>query len=209
MARGVQRTVYTGTWRTRTLYRWTDSTGTRHVSRYDPNFLRDMLLLFLVVLLIEVILALLAIILIVWLVLLLMVGLGATVDGITFAVSLGKVRPRARRTTWGWVGAWTRWCRSLDKGTAKKANVGDVKPKTPPQKSNRQIGWDALVGAPATPAFIPMATHPPKPPPSQAQPAPPLPPPGWYQDPSGSPRLRYWDGALWTERYNDSSGTRA
>lgn len=24
-------------------------------------------------------------------------------------------------------------------------------------------------------------------------------PPGWYQDPSGQARLRYWDGRVWTE----------
>lgn len=25
--------------------------------------------------------------------------------------------------------------------------------------------------------------------------------PGWHRDPSGAPRLRYWDGRRWTEEY--------
>jgi uncharacterized RDD family membrane protein YckC len=37
----------------------------------------------------------------------------------------------------------------------------------------------------------------------QAPPPPPAPPPaqpaGWYADPSGQARLRYWDGSAWTE----------
>jgi hypothetical protein len=28
-------------------------------------------------------------------------------------------------------------------------------------------------------------------------------PAGWYADPSGAPRVRWWDGAQWTERYRD------
>jgi hypothetical protein len=39
------------------------------------------------------------------------------------------------------------------------------------------------------------------PPPAAPQPAAPQPagpPPGWYADPSGQARVRYWDGAAWT-----------
>jgi hypothetical protein len=38
-----------------------------------------------------------------------------------------------------------------------------------------------------------------------APPAPPprFPPPGWYEDPYGHARLRYWDGARWTDSTSD------
>lgn len=26
-------------------------------------------------------------------------------------------------------------------------------------------------------------------------------PPGWHRDPSGAPRLRFWDGGQWTTQY--------
>lgn len=35
--------------------------------------------------------------------------------------------------------------------------------------------------------------------PAPAPPTPPAQPAGWYADPSGQARLRYWDGAAWTE----------
>jgi hypothetical protein len=34
----------------------------------------------------------------------------------------------------------------------------------------------------------------------------PTPPAGWYPDPSGGPRQRYWDGAQWTEGFRDPGG---
>jgi uncharacterized RDD family membrane protein YckC len=52
------------------------------------------------------------------------------------------------------------------------------------------------------PAAPEPATAPlPAPQPSPAQPPPPqpLPPANWYPDPSGNARLRYWDGARWTD----------
>jgi uncharacterized protein YbjQ (UPF0145 family) len=33
----------------------------------------------------------------------------------------------------------------------------------------------------------------------------PSPPPGWFQDPAGSGRMRYWDGTQWTEHYQDAT----
>jgi uncharacterized membrane protein YhaH (DUF805 family) len=33
------------------------------------------------------------------------------------------------------------------------------------------------------------------------------PAPGWYPDPSGAPRYRYWDGELWTEHYHGDAAT--
>ena len=37
------------------------------------------------------------------------------------------------------------------------------------------------------------------------QPQPPASPaPGWYPDPDGSPRQRYWDGNAWTQSYQDA-----
>lgn len=46
------------------------------------------------------------------------------------------------------------------------------------------------------------AAPPPPPPPPTSAPvvsAAPPPPPGWHPDPTGQSRLRYWDGAQWTE----------
>jgi uncharacterized membrane protein YhaH (DUF805 family) len=34
-------------------------------------------------------------------------------------------------------------------------------------------------------------------------------PPGWYPDPSGSPRQRYFDGEVWTDHYHDESAPAA
>jgi uncharacterized RDD family membrane protein YckC len=52
-------------------------------------------------------------------------------------------------------------------------------------------------------AAQPTATQPtaPQQPSPQATPpvAPPMPPANWYPDPSGNARLRYWDGARWTD----------
>ncbi len=33
-----------------------------------------------------------------------------------------------------------------------------------------------------------------------------LPPAGWYPDPEGGPKARYWDGSEWTENYQEPSG---
>jgi hypothetical protein len=54
---------------------------------------------------------------------------------------------------------------------------------------------DALAGA-AAHAGPPAAL--PAPPPQQAA-APPAQPAGWYDDPQGAARVRYWDGASWTQ----------
>ena len=32
--------------------------------------------------------------------------------------------------------------------------------------------------------------------------------PGWYPDPDGSPRQRYWDGNAWTQSYQDAGPGR-
>ncbi|MCP9622161.1 DUF2510 domain-containing protein [Nocardia otitidiscaviarum] len=39
----------------------------------------------------------------------------------------------------------------------------------------------------------------PSPPVQPSVPSSALPPPGWYPDPSGIARLRWWDGVRWTE----------
>jgi uncharacterized RDD family membrane protein YckC len=54
------------------------------------------------------------------------------------------------------------------------------------------------VGQPVT-GGPPGALGAPPPPP----PAPGAPPANWYPDPSGTARLRYWDGVRWTEHTND------
>jgi len=33
--------------------------------------------------------------------------------------------------------------------------------------------------------------------------------PGWYPDPAGSPRQRYYDGEMWTDHYHDDAGAVA
>jgi hypothetical protein len=35
------------------------------------------------------------------------------------------------------------------------------------------------------------------------------PPPGWYPDPAGTPRRRYWDGRAWTEFFADGAAGAA
>ena len=37
----------------------------------------------------------------------------------------------------------------------------------------------------------------------------PLPPAGWFDDPTGGPHHRWWDGAVWTERVQDRAVTAA
>ena len=49
------------------------------------------------------------------------------------------------------------------------------------------------------PAAQPMAAQPTAPPQPPQPASPPMPPANWYPDPSGHARLRYWDGARWTE----------
>jgi uncharacterized RDD family membrane protein YckC len=57
----------------------------------------------------------------------------------------------------------------------------------------------APAGEPAAPAAQPTAAQPTAPPQPPAPAAPPMPPANWYPDPSGQARLRYWDGARWTD----------
>lgn len=33
--------------------------------------------------------------------------------------------------------------------------------------------------------------------------------PGWYPDPAGSPKLRWWDGGQWTDQFQPDSGAQA
>lgn len=55
-----------------------------------------------------------------------------------------------------------------------------------------------VMGTAAMPAIRPAAQPEPKP-----QPAASGPPADWYPDPKGEKRLRYWDGAAWTEHTAD------
>ncbi len=48
-------------------------------------------------------------------------------------------------------------------------------------------------------ATQPAATQPAVPQPQPQPPQPSMPPANWYPDPSGNARLRYWDGARWTD----------
>jgi hypothetical protein len=66
--------------------------------------------------------------------------------------------------------------------------------------------WQAQAFAPApTPVVESTPEAPAPPPPSEAEPRAPepaaaaAPAPGWYADPTGGSRLRYWDGQSWTE----------
>jgi Protein of unknown function (DUF2510) len=62
--------------------------------------------------------------------------------------------------------------------------------------------WNAAPAAPAAPV-APVAPQAPAPPPPAKAPEPApaaaAAPAGWYADPSGQARLRYWDGSSWTE----------
>ena len=53
----------------------------------------------------------------------------------------------------------------------------------------------------------PANAAPPVPPPSI--PPPQLPPAGWYADPSGPGRVRYWDGLAWTTYSSEADGAVA
>jgi hypothetical protein len=59
--------------------------------------------------------------------------------------------------------------------------------------------------APPPPALIPTASTPVTPQLSTAptEPPGPLPAPGWFPDPSGQNRLRWWNGTIWTESVSD------
>jgi uncharacterized protein DUF2510 len=68
------------------------------------------------------------------------------------------------------------------------------------------------ISPPAAGPIAGVASPPPPPPARPAgtaatalDPAPPIagPPAGWYADPRGQSRLRYWDGAAWTEAAAD------
>lgn len=54
----------------------------------------------------------------------------------------------------------------------------------------------------ASPAVAAWGSGAPVEPPATV-PAPAGPPPGWYPDPAGSPRLRWWDGGGWSEHLHD------
>jgi uncharacterized RDD family membrane protein YckC len=73
---------------------------------------------------------------------------------------------------------------------------------TPPEQAAAPQPAEAAPAAPQpTPAPQPATPQPatPQPTPAPQSPPPPMPPANWYPDPSGKTRLRYWDGARWTD----------
>ena len=69
-------------------------------------------------------------------------------------------------------------------------------------RRSRSAKAPVMVGGVVTTPYGTVPVSPPSAPPI-AVPTPPLPPAAWHPDPKGQHRLRYWDGANWTEHTSD------
>jgi hypothetical protein len=71
----------------------------------------------------------------------------------------------------------------------------------PASPGSPTVAQPAPAAAPQQPATAPQPVASPTPQPAQAESSGPA--PGWYPDPQGQKRLRYWDGGRWTEQTAD------